>query len=167
LLRYDGASETAVSRGLAMNNLSRRNAIGSIVLASAAWLAAAIPSTAGEKLPLAIKGYDPVAYFTDGKPVRGRPDIEYEWDEYRYRFASPEHRALFKADPVRYAPQFANFCAMALSNGMVEEADPKFWLISDGKLYLFTKPNGPKLFQHNLSGNVFTAEQNRALIKKN
>ena len=50
-------------------------------------------------------------------PVPGRPDLEYDWDEYRYRFSSPEHRDLFKANPVRYAPQFANFCAMALSNG--------------------------------------------------
>ena len=102
-----------------------------------------------------------------GKPVRGRPEFEYEWDESRYRFASPEHRALFKADPVRYAPQFANFCAMALSNGEVEQANPEYWLIADGKLYLFGKPIGPKLFQRDLTGNMFTAEQNGALIKKN
>jgi YHS domain-containing protein len=150
-----------------MVSLSRRNVVY-LVLASAASFAAALPSPAAEeKTPLAIKGYDPVAYFTDGKPVPGRPEFEYVWDEYRYRFASPEHRGLFKADPVRYAPQFANFCAMALSNGEVEEINPAYWLISDGKLYLFGKPEGPKLFQRDISGNVFTAEQNRALIRKN
>jgi YHS domain-containing protein len=150
-----------------MVGLSRRNAVWLVFLASAASIAAARPSPAAEKVPLAIKGYDPVAYFTDGKPMPGRQELEYEWDEYRYRFASPEHRALFQANPVRYAPQFANFCAMALSNGEVEEINPAYWLISDGKLYLFGKPEGPKLFQRDISGNVFTAEQNRALIRKN
>jgi YHS domain-containing protein len=148
-----------------MDNLSRRNAIGLIFLTVP--VAAAVPSFGAEKILLAIKGYDPVAYFTDGKPVRGRADIEYEWDEYRYRFSSPEHRALFKADPVRYAPQFANFCAMALSEGKVAEANPQYWLISDGKLYLFGDPTGPKSFKHDLAGNVVKAEQNRALIRKN
>jgi len=150
-----------------MVSLSRRHA-AYLVLAAAASLAAPSRSPASEKkIPLAIKGYDPVAYFTDGKPMPGRPELEYVWDEYRYRFASPEHRALFKADPVRYAPQFANFCAMALSNGEVEEVNPQYWLISDGKLYLFGRPEGPKLFQRDISGNMFTAEQNRALIGKN
>ena len=64
---------------------------------------------------MAIKGYDPVAYFTDGMPKRGLPDFEYLWDEYRYHFSSAEHRELFKADPARYAPEFANFCAMSLA----------------------------------------------------
>jgi YHS domain-containing protein len=150
-----------------MVNLSRRNAVCLVSLAAAASIAGALPSPAAEKTPLAIKGYDPVAYFTDGKPVPGQPDLEYVWDEYRYRFASREHWALFKADPVRYAPQFANFCAMALSNGEVKEANPKYWLISDGKLYLFAKPEGPKLFQRYISSNEFAAEQSRGLIPKN
>ena len=106
-------------------------------------------SNAAEKAPLAIKGYDPVAYFTDGKPRRGLPEIEYEWDEHRYRFARPEHRELFKADPVRYAPQFANFCAMSLAQSEIVEANPEYWLISDGKLYIFGKSVGPELFQKN------------------
>ena len=107
-----------------MDDLSRRNAVGLILLAAACTAAGAIGSAAAERPPLAIKGYDPVAYFTDGKPVRGRPEIEFEWDEYRYRFSSVEHRALFMSDPVRYAPQFANFCAMALSQGEVVVANP-------------------------------------------
>jgi YHS domain-containing protein len=150
-----------------MDNLSRRNVVGLMLLTAATPIAAVIPSAAAEKTPLAIGGYDPVAYFVDGKPERGQPEIEYEWDESRYRFTSPEHRALFKADPARYAPQFANFCAMALSNGDIEEVNPEYWRISDGKLYLFGKPTGPELFQRDLAGNIFTAEQHRALIKKN
>ena len=93
--------------------------------------------------PLAIKGYDPVAYFTDGKPTPGLATIEHMWHGFRYRFARAEHRDLFKADPVRYAPQFENFCAMALAKGELVEANPENWLISDGKLYVFGKPPRP------------------------
>ena len=101
-----------------MHGCSRRNAIrGIAALAAGAALAAASRPMAAEPAALAIKGYDPVAYFVDGRPVRGRPEIEYEWDENRYRFATAEHRDLFRADPVRYAPQFANFCAMSLAAG--------------------------------------------------
>jgi YHS domain-containing protein len=144
-------------------NLNRRVAFLLVVLAG---LATSMPSVAKEEAPLAIKGYDPVAYFTAGKPVRGLQEFEYEWDEQRYRFSRSEHRELFKADPVRYAPQFANFCAMALARGEVVEADPESWLISDGKLYLFGGPMGPDRFREGLVENVLKAKQNRALIEK-
>jgi hypothetical protein len=154
-------------RESAMLSFSRRNVIrGFALLVAVSPLAATSRSHAAEKAPLAIKGYDPVAYFTDGKPKRGLPEIEYEWDERRYRFARPEHRELFKADPVRYAPQFANFCAMSLAQSEIVEADPEYWLISDGKLYIFGKSVGPELFQKNLAENVARANQNRQLIPK-
>ena len=110
-------------------------------------------------------GYDPIAYFTLGKPVRGLPELEYEWDELRYRFSTAQHRELFKADPVRYAPQFANFCAMALTRGELDEANPEYWLISDGKLYIFGKSIGPTVFQNNLAENLRKANEKRALIQ--
>jgi YHS domain-containing protein len=121
-----------------------------------------IPSVAAESAPLAIKGYDPVAYFTVGSPVRGLSKIEYEWDEHSYRFSRPEHRELFKADPVRYAPQFEGLCAISLSRGAIVEANPEYWLISEGKLYLFGGPEGPKRFQQDLAQNVAKATENRA-----
>jgi YHS domain-containing protein len=124
------------------------------------------PSLAGEKLPLALKGYDPVAYFAIGKPVLGLPEIEYEWDEQRYRFSSTRHRDLFKVDPMRYAPQFANFCAMALTRGEIHEANPDYWLISDGKLYIFSLATGPDRFRRSLTENVVKANQNRPLLPK-
>jgi len=141
-----------------------RNAVRFFLLVAVAVLVTAPPSAAGEKAPLAIKGYDPVAYFTDGKPTRGVPEIEYEWDGLRYRFSHAEHRELFKSDPVRYVPQFGNYCAMALSKGELVEADPENWLISDGKLYVFGKPVGPELFRKDLSGNVAKAKRNRVLL---
>jgi hypothetical protein len=143
-----------------------RSLVLSFVLLAAAPIAGSPPSAAGDGVPLAIKGYDPVAYFTVGRPTRGLPGLEHEWDEHRYRFSSIQNREMFKADPVRYAPQFANFCAMALARGELHEADPENWLISDGKLYIFGGPQGPGLFKQAASENILKANENRALIRK-
>ena len=149
-----------------MQNFSRRAALRLGLVASLS-LVAPLPSTAMD-MPLAIQGYDAVAYFTDGKPVRGTADFEYQWDEHTYRFASAQHRELFKADPVHYAPQFGNYCAMALALGKVVKADPENWLISDNKLYVFGSPapKGPELFQKDLAGNIIKANQNRSILPK-
>ena len=64
------------------------------------------------------------------------------------------HRELFKADPVRYAPQFSSYCAISLTRGEVVEGNPEYWLISGGKLYLFGKPTGPAVFQQALTENI-------------
>ena len=146
---------------------SRRDAIRDLIVLAAAAVVSR-PADA-EDAPLAIKGYDPVAYFTDGRPAHGLPDISYEWDEHRYLFASTAHRDLFKADPVHYAPQFGNYCAMALSTGELVVANPENWLINDDKLYVFGKaaPFGPVLFQQNLDANIAKANQNRPLLPKN
>jgi hypothetical protein len=150
-----------------MNNLSRRIALRLSLLAAILSFAEPYPSYAMD-MPLAIQGYDPVAYFTDGKPVRGAPEFEYQWDEHTYRFASAQHRDLFKAEPVHYAPQFGNYCAMALALGKIVKADPENWLISDNKLYVFGSPapKGPELFQKDLAGNIVKANQNRSILPK-
>jgi hypothetical protein len=147
-------------------SLSRRDAVCLLALVAAYPLVTAIPSAVAQGIPLAIKGYDPVAYFTDRKPTRGLSEIEYEWGGHRFRFSRAENRDLFKADPARYAPQFGNFCAMALSNGKLVEADPENWLISNGKLYVFGKPGGPALFRRDLDASVAKANLNRTLLPK-
>jgi hypothetical protein len=146
-----------------MTNLSRRTAL-LITLSSAAAFGAPLPSAGKDSVALAIGGYDPIAYFTLGRPTLGLPEIEFEWDEHRFRFANVEHRDLFKADPVRYAPQFANYCAMALSLGELVVADPENWLIAEGKLYIFGKREGPERFQREIAKNIGRANQNRTLI---
>jgi len=165
--RFSVAHSGTEPHEVAMHSFSRRDAIrGVALLAAGTALARASRSFAGEEVPLAIKGYDPVAYFTDGKPTPGMPAFEYEWDERLWRFASAEHRDLFKAEPVRYAPQFGNFCAMALAKGEIVVANPENWLISDGKLYVFGKapPAGPALFQEHLADNIAKANQNRPML---
>lgn len=118
------------------------------------------------EVQLAIKGYDPVAFFTLGKPTKGLPEVTHDWDELRYHFASAQNRDLFKADPARYAPQFANYCAMALTRGETDEANPENWLVRDGKLFIFGKPIGPGVFQQAYNENAAKAESNRPLIQK-
>ena len=145
-----------------MHDVSRRMALGGM-LALAVVAPAAV---AKEPVPLAIKGYDPVAYFTLGRPAPGLPELEFEWDEQRYRFASAEHQKMFQADPTRYAPQFSGVCVIALTRGEVDQANPEYWLVSDGKLYLFGKPVGPSLFQKDVAENLAKANRHRPLVLK-
>jgi enamine deaminase RidA (YjgF/YER057c/UK114 family) len=93
----------------------------------------------GDEPGVSINGYDPVAYFTDGKPVPGKSDFEYLWHKLRWRFASSEHRDLFSKDPVHYAPQYDGYCAMGAAGDAAahkDSVDPEAWAIVDGKLYL-------------------------------
>jgi hypothetical protein len=85
---------------------------------------------------VAIQGYDTVAYFTDGKAIKGSLSFEYVWGDAKWRFASLAHRDMFIADPDRYAPQFGGFCANAIRNGVLVPANPESWTIVDGKLYM-------------------------------
>jgi YHS domain-containing protein len=151
-----------------MHHLSRRNAVCLLPLIAAFVLATPSSMLAQQEVPLAIKGYDAVAYFDAGKPTLGLAEIEYEHDGLRYRFASAEHRELFKRNPASYAPQFGNYCAMALAKGLLVIADPQHWLIHDGKLYVFGSPPpaGPVLFQKELTANIAKANQNRTLLIK-
>ena len=85
---------------------------------------------------VAIKGYDTVAYFTEGKPTKGGKSFEAEWNGAIWRFASAANRDTFKADPEKYAPQYGGYCAWAVSQGYTAGIDPDAWKIVDGKLYL-------------------------------
>jgi YHS domain-containing protein len=92
---------------------------------------------------LVLKGYDPVAYFTDGKPTPGKPEYETVFDESRYRFSSTGNQSLFLGNPEKYAPQFAGACTNGLAQGVKVEADPTLWRIVDGKLFVFTGQSVP------------------------
>ena len=113
-----------------------------LIAASALGLSiAAAPALAGDTR-LMLKGYDTVAYFTDGKPAKGDPNISYEFDEGRYYFSTEKHRELFAADPDRYAPQFGGYCTGSMSrNVRGNEGHPEAWVISEGKLYVFGAPD--------------------------
>ena len=85
---------------------------------------------------IAIHGYDPVAYFTEGQPMKGKKEFEHVWQDARWHFASAGNRDLFKANPARYSPQYGGYCALGISAGEYADIDPNAWSIVDGKLYL-------------------------------
>jgi len=85
---------------------------------------------------VAVGGYDPVAYFTEGAPRKGDPAITTEYKGATWRFSSEANRALFAADPDKYAPQYGGYCAYALAQGALAKGEPEVWKIEDGKLYL-------------------------------
>lgn len=84
----------------------------------------------------AIRGYDPVAYFTESKPVKGNEKLVYKWNNANWHFSSQENLDLFKASPEKYAPQYGGYCAYGLSNGYKAPTDADAWTIDNGKLYL-------------------------------
>lgn len=84
----------------------------------------------------AIRGYDPVAYFSQGKPLKGDSNFSHKWRGATWRFASAANRDKFAASPEKYAPQYGGYCAWAVSQGYTASTDPQAWKIVDGKLYL-------------------------------
>ena len=85
---------------------------------------------------LALRGYDAVAYFREGRAVEGSANFSHEWNGARWQFASPEARDLFAREPERYAPQYGGYCSWAVSHGYTADGDPEAWKVVDGKLYL-------------------------------
>lgn len=105
-------------------------------------------SRAEEEPKLGLKGYDPVSYFTDGRPTPGKAEYSYILDDVRYQFSSADHLALFEADPDRYAPQYRGLCAMGLgAKGYKVEANPENWVIHNGRLYVTQRSFGPLGFK--------------------
>ncbi len=85
---------------------------------------------------IAIRGYDPVAYFTQGKPLDGDDAFTTLWNNATWRFSSQEHLDLFTGDPEKYAPQYGGYCAYGVAQGSLVKIEPENWTIVEGKLYL-------------------------------
>jgi hypothetical protein len=96
---------------------------------------------------IALRGHDPVAYFTDGKPAQGSREFWFAFDDVVYLFRSAEHRAKFAADPEKFAPQYDGYCAGGVSRGVKTEPDPEAWLIANGRLYVFEFPERVPIFR--------------------
>ncbi|MEL7537807.1 MAG: YHS domain-containing (seleno)protein [Pseudomonadota bacterium] len=108
-------------------------------------LAAKDPVYTGVFSNTALKGYDTVAYFTEGKPVKGNKKFTHSWNGADWQFSSQENLDLFAADPEAYAPQYGGYCAYAVSQGYTASGDPTVWKIVDGKLYVnYNKSIGKK-----------------------
>ena len=109
---------------------------------------------------VAIKGYDPVAYFTEGRATKGSPDIAFSWNEAEWHFASDAHRDMFVADPEQYAPQFGGRCSMGMALGALATPDPEVWKIIDDRLYLYFSTGAREKFVRSTAENLKKAEAN-------
>jgi hypothetical protein len=86
---------------------------------------------------LALSGFDPVAYFTDGKPLVGRTDLELGFAGTVWRFRNEGNRAAFAANPEVYLPVFGGYDPLAVTRGVATPGHPQIWLITGERLYLF------------------------------
>jgi YHS domain-containing protein len=109
---------------------------------------------------VAVGGYDPVAYFTENKPVEGKPEISLQHDGVTWRFASEANRDAFKAEPAKFAPQYGGYCAWAVAQGYTASGDPQFWKLVDGKLYLNYDASVQKKWEQDIPGFITKADKN-------
>ena len=136
-------------------------------------LALSIPALAADLVnvshadKLALEGYDPVAFFTDSKAVKGSPQITAKHRGAVYRFATAEHRELFEQNPDNFVPQYGGFCAYGISVDALFPVDITTWQVRDGKLYLNKDHKVLGMFNADFDGNVTKADKNwPGLVKK-
>src|SRR5215813_8567179 len=107
----------------------------------------------------ALKGYDAVAYFNEGRPIKGKDEFSHEWMGAKWYFASAANRDEFAKSPEKYAPQFGGYCAWAVGHGYTAGVDPAAWKIVDGKLYLNYSKDVQKMWEQDIPGWIKMANQ--------
>ena len=114
---------------------------------------------------LALRGYDPVAYFTVGRPTVGSPDFTATHEGATYRFASAGNLATFRADPAKYVPAYGGFCAMGASFERKFDGDPQLWRIVDGRLYVNVAEGPHRRWLEDVPGSIQRADRNWPRIR--
>ncbi|WP_170474782.1 YHS domain-containing (seleno)protein [Ruegeria arenilitoris] len=130
----------------------------SVAIASSA-LAAGVElntSTTG----LALQGYDPVAYFTEGQPTKGDWQITTLHNDATYRFANEDNKTAFEANPEAYLPAYGGYCAFGAAMGFKFDGDPNYWKIVDNKLYLNLSEGIQKRWEGDIPGFIEQASNN-------
>lgn len=146
-----------------------------IALAATAVLAASVlftvpalaagPDVNATVTGLALRGYDPVSYFTDGKPVLGDFTITADYGGATYRFVSAAHKTLFTQAPAKYVPQYGGFCAFGTAQGYKVDGDPNVWKIVDNRLYLNLAPAVAERWVKDIPGYIKSANVNWSTIR--
>ncbi|KJS03547.1 MAG: hypothetical protein VR65_00890 [Desulfobulbaceae bacterium BRH_c16a] len=111
---------------------------------------------------IAIRGYDPVAYFKAGEAKKGDPSHSFSWHNLTWHFQNEAHRQLFQANPEKYAPQYDGYCAWAMTEARKAETDPEVWKVVDGKLYLNCSMAAYEKWSRDIPGNIRKADENWA-----
>jgi YHS domain-containing protein len=112
------------------------------------------------KLNVMLKGYDPVAYFKQGKAVRGKPTIRSTYNGVTYFFASKADKADFDQSPAKFEPQYDGFCANSMANGKKSDSDPTAFFIYKGKLYVCSAPAAKRELASNPEATISRADKN-------
>lgn len=113
-----------------------------------------------DKQGIAIQGYDPVAFFTQNRPVKGRPEFESKYNGARYLFASAEDKSAFDANPAKYEPQFGGFCAYAASQNHTAPVKIEAFQIVNGRLLMQYDLDIRNKFNKDTQGNLQKADKN-------
>jgi len=113
----------------------------------------------------AIRGYDPVAYFTEGKSVKGNDNLTFHWKDANWYFSSPQNLNSFSKNPDKYVPQYGGYCAYGLSEGHKAPTDPDAWTIVDGKLYLNYSKDVRTKWRENEKERIEKADKNWPQLK--
>jgi YHS domain-containing protein len=138
--------------------------VTSLALAGAvpAFAAAEVNTTAGltaAGAPLALHGFDPVAFFTVGAPKEGDPQFAAVHDGATYYFASKQSLDAFKANPARYVPAYGGFCAYGVSVGKKFDGNPRYWTIWRDRLYLNLNQEIAEKFAQDVAGSIAKADE--------
>ena len=121
-----------------------------------------------DKTGLAIQGYDPVAFFTESKPVKGKSEFKSAYQGATYLFASAENKMRFDKEPAKYGPSFGGFCAYGVSRNKLVGIDPEAFQIVDGHLLLQYSKGVRNDFNKDTQGNLAKAKGNwPTLLEKN
>jgi YHS domain-containing protein len=115
---------------------------------------------------LVIGGYDPVAYFTEGKARKGSAKNSLSWDGATWQFASAQNMALFKANPKKYTPQYGGYCSYAMASGDLVSITPTAWDIYNGKLYLNYNSIVRAIWRRDKNGYIRRADKRWPTISK-
>ena len=114
---------------------------------------------------VAIHGHDPIAYFVDGKAVKGRVEYSANAQGATYWFSTEANLTTFKADPAKYEPQFGGYCAYGVAKGFKPDIDPTAFKIEGGKLYLNLSPAVQTRWQEDIPGHITQATKNWSTLK--
>lgn len=139
-------------------------ALGAVALVASTAVFAAPPvntlknSLFGGSTDTAINGYDTVAYFTVGKPVKGQDNLATDWMGAKWKFSSQAHLDLFKAAPEKYAPQYGGYCAFGVARGYLVKVEPDQFTVREGRLYLNYDADVQKQWLKDPAGYILLAD---------
>lgn len=113
----------------------------------------------------ALGGYDPLAYFNEGKPVKGNEQLSLKWNDATWLFSNKQNLDSFRTAPEKFAPKYGGYCAYGMSEGHKAPTDPEAWSIVDGKLYLNYNPKVKEYWNKNQTKRIEAADKNWVNIK--